>query len=124
DSPLSTSQLIRKPRYIWPWPDKAHLAQQNVPQLRQLVYLRLAKPPSQHGNTWIAGTRNGCGQTRIRPHGLNLNHVEKLAVFSDPELHKKAVTARVNTGGNKCRQDQPPGQQQTDHRQQEIKRTL
>src|SRR5438094_8638985 len=71
---------------MWPWPDQAHVAEQHVPELGELVDARLAEDPAQPAHPRVVRELEGGGATghfvllpepvalgvRAGPHGPEL----------------------------------------------------
>ena len=73
--------------HFWPWPDKAHVANEHIPQLRQLVYLVFPDKIPHLGYTAVAlAYGDEMSFVRTNPHRAELIEPEGHTVFPDAFL--------------------------------------
>ena len=94
--PVLAGEQVGEAGDVGPRTDQAHLAAQDVDQLRQLVDLEPAHPRPGAGDPRVAG--RGDGGAAPRAHRADLHHFEQLAVLADAGLTEEPVVAGRDRG--------------------------
>ena len=113
-------------------PDRAHLAAQDVEQLRQLVERGVAQPLAHCGTSIgsldAAGSGPDCraesGPTSVAPHRAELEKVKFAATETDPPLAVDHRARRTELDGDRDREHQRRQRGQRDERADAIDRVL
>jgi len=109
-----------------PGTDEAHVACQDIDQLRQLVQTAFPQKPSDTGDVGIRSTQQmgrhvgGC----VGPHGSELDNPEICIRPARSALEKKNRSRRVQTDRRRQQQQQWTGEHNRDDGEQQVRNPL
>jgi hypothetical protein len=81
-------------RHFWPGPNKAHIAGNDIDELRQLINLHYPERPPEWQEARIIACRGGSPKlVRVLDHGAKLAHPNRMPAFPNPNPSVQDRTA-------------------------------